>query len=324
MRIIAWLVASLIGSTLFGQSLSLSATKVPIWAGAIKPKLVGDYVVVGERSRFVESFGMYINVETGRTPVDFEIEAEQPGTLEFGELTKVDSKTWLLIGNGKYRITATIYDSPRERARLVVELGPPPPSLVVSSSTTEISILQNAKAELRPVQVSGGKPPYRFSVSVLPSGLSLQVDGSIAGSPTVLGRTTSVLTVTDDAGQVGKATVDFVVVDVPKPPPVPPDAFENIGQRVAEWSMGLPKRKVVAAGYRACADRLENDPSHTINSSIDLMMAERTKVLTAEELQQYKTLLDPLNTDLKKRWPLQRSVLADYFVCIALGLEAGQ
>lgn len=122
----------------------------------------------------------------------------------------------------------------------------------------------------------------------------------------------------------------------PKPPPkpepeplpkpdVPPDAFGNIGQRVAGWAAGMPKKPEVAGLYKACADRLESDPGTTINSAIDRMVADRNKLLTVEEQTQYNSkVIGNINADMKARWPMQQLVLANYFQAIAAGLEGAK
>ena len=113
--------------------------------------------------------------------------------------------------------------------------------------------------------------------------------------------------------------------DVPTPAPVPSDSFGNIGQRVADWATGMPKKPEVAGLYKACADRLESDPGATVNSAIDRMVADRNKLLTIEEQTQYNAkVIGNINADMKARWPMQQLVLASYFRAIAAGLEGAK
>lgn len=103
-------------------------------------------------------------------------------------------------------------------------------------------------------------------------------------------------------------------------PDVPPDAWDNIGQRVAQWTQGLPSNKELGAVYLKHAKALKTDPSVTVNDVSALLTADLVKV---PNYSQYGTFSANLNEDLKKRWnnsPMSRGVLADYWTAIALGL----
>jgi subtilisin family serine protease len=58
---------------------------------------------------------------------------------------------------------------------------------------------------------SGGTPPYTWSVSGLPAGLSASASGAISGTPTTAGTSTVTATVTDSAGKTGSATFTWTV-----------------------------------------------------------------------------------------------------------------
>ncbi|MET9633503.1 S8 family serine peptidase [Lentzea sp. NPDC006480] len=58
---------------------------------------------------------------------------------------------------------------------------------------------------------TGGTPPYTWSVSGLPAGLSANSSGAISGTPTTAGTSTVTATVTDSAGKTGSATFSWVV-----------------------------------------------------------------------------------------------------------------
>lgn len=109
--------------------------------------------------------------------------------------------------------------------------------------------------------------------------------------------------------------------DDPTPDPtVPDDVFDNLGQRVAGWAAGLPKRKEVGAIYRAVADQLDAAQIVTINDAAEKMRAERDKILTPDELSKWNVVGDKLKEDLTKRWPLTRGEFAEYYRAIATGL----
>ena len=111
----------------------------------------------------------------------------------------------------------------------------------------------------------------------------------------------------------------------PKPDPDPdpkpdPDVFDNIGQRVAVWSKGLPRRNEVAVLYVECATNLAENERLTQNQAIDLMVEKRKNLLKPDELKAYQPMIDQLNADLKKRWPMHALVTSAYFKAIAVGL----
>jgi hypothetical protein len=113
--------------------------------------------------------------------------------------------------------------------------------------------------------------------------------------------------------------------DDPDPPPtpdVPPDAFENIGQRVAVWANGLPDRPAVAPVWRTAARMLREDPTKTVNDASAYIVAEMRKVTNYDA---WGPLRANVNADLQTRWaatPMARGVLADYFDAVANGIGA--
>jgi hypothetical protein len=65
----------------------------------------------------------------------------------------------------------------------------------------------------------GGTPPYTWSSSQVPSGLSLHSSGLIFGDPTTLGTTTFQATVTDAAGNTQTGTFSLPTRQSPAPSP---------------------------------------------------------------------------------------------------------
>lgn len=107
----------------------------------------------------------------------------------------------------------------------------------------------------------------------------------------------------------------------PDPGPVPPDAFDNLGQRIAKASAGLPKRAEVAAVYRSFAKQLREEPLITVATAVEGAAKQRTSLL-AGDAPKWNAFAELLTEDLKKRWPMAKGTLADYFDCIVVGLEA--
>jgi len=107
----------------------------------------------------------------------------------------------------------------------------------------------------------------------------------------------------------------------PDPSPVPPDSFDNIGQRVAKAAVGTGKKAEVAKIYRDGAKELRENPSVTVNGVFDKVFNQRTAAVVAEG-DKWKAFVDLLNLDVKARWPMSRGTVADYFTAVAVGLEA--
>ncbi|HEX5401039.1 MAG TPA: ExeM/NucH family extracellular endonuclease [Pseudonocardiaceae bacterium] len=59
--------------------------------------------------------------------------------------------------------------------------------------------------------VSGGTPPYTWTATGLPAGLSISTDGIISGTPATAGTSSVTATATDSAGVSGSASFSFVV-----------------------------------------------------------------------------------------------------------------
>lgn len=229
------LLVILLCSVCFGQA--VTPTKVNVTSGYTNPKVVGPYVLHGDFSAPVSRPGVLLTIETASKDQQlFDLYAEAIPSLEIAELQSLPDGTSLLVGEGRFRITA-FFQNPSAVKRLSVELSPP-------------------------------KPP---------------------------------------------------VPPEPPKPDVPPDAFENIGQRSAVWAKGLPRRNEVANLYVTCAEDMVST-TLSINACIDKMVKARTSLLKPEELTAYQPLIDQLNADLKKRWPMPAMTCANYFNAIAAGI----
>lgn len=103
----------------------------------------------------------------------------------------------------------------------------------------------------------------------------------------------------------------------PPAPTVPTDVFDNIGQRTALWTVGLPRNAEIGKIYQDAAYNLRFNPNSTITE-------ESNKTLLAlravPDYDKYAAFATNLNTDIAKRWPLSKGVLSDYWKCVGLGL----
>lgn len=114
--------------------------------------------------------------------------------------------------------------------------------------------------------------------------------------------------------------------DVPDPdvpdPDVPDDAFDNIGQRAAGWSKGLPKRQEVGSIYLSAATGLELGEIVSINDAGKKIVEGTRDSLTDAEREKWKKFAENLQQDLNGRWPLSRQLYIDYMKSVAKGLGA--
>ncbi|HZS25477.1 MAG TPA: G1 family glutamic endopeptidase [Gaiellaceae bacterium] len=102
----------------------------------------------------------------------------------------------------------------------VVEAAAPTPLSVATSTLNGTSLGAPYSAALA---ASGGTPPYTWSVAsgFLPSGLTLDGGGTIAGTPTSSGRFPVTVQIVDAAGQIATASLSLAVT----PPLLPVEAM---------------------------------------------------------------------------------------------------
>lgn len=124
-------------------------------------------------------------------------------------------------------------------------------------------------------------------------------------------------------------TVEVVVGDSPAPEPGPdnpvgPDEFDNLGQRVARWSAGLPKRAEVGAVYLKHAKELVESPSSSVESVSKKLVAAVESTLAGDTA--WVEVRKNINADLRARWlsSNDKRWLSRYYVAIAAGLGVAQ
>lgn len=103
-------------------------------------------------------------------------------------------------------------------------------------------------------------------------------------------------------------------------PDVPDDAWDNIGKRVAKVSLGLPSNEAMANAYRNASGTLSGNPSVTI-PEVAAALSEALKVVP--NYQEYRNVVELINSDTAQRWPMTAGVLVEYWAAVALGLKAG-
>ncbi len=97
----------------------------------------------------------------------------------------------------------------------------PAPALLISTLNIGIMPNQSYTQDLPITSLtfnsSGGQPPYTYSSTTLPSGLSLSSGGVLSGTPSAIATTSVTVTVTDSLSATDDTTFDIAVVAAPIP-----------------------------------------------------------------------------------------------------------
>ena len=123
---------------------------------------------------------------------------------------------------GKFTVTVSVKDTqpgsaPQTKSYGVGVAPPPPPPLVINTALAPNGTVGTAYSAT--ISASGGATPYTFSATGLPAGLSISAAGVIAGTPTVPGDATIVVTVKDSGG--ASVSRNFAVtMALPATPPL--------------------------------------------------------------------------------------------------------
>lgn len=120
-----------------------------------------------------------------------------PGGLSF-DISGHLSGTPYTPGNARFTVQAKeIGVSNPQTATATFTMVIEPAALEVT--TTSLPSAQVGVAYSETLEAYGGTPPYRWSASGLPAGLTCSGSGEITGTPTAAGTDSVVLTVTDSA-----------------------------------------------------------------------------------------------------------------------------
>jgi hypothetical protein len=115
------------------------------------------------------------------------------------------------------------------------------------------------------------------------------------------------------------AQMVITIVDDDGQPDVPPDEFDNIGQRVAVWTVGASKNREVGTVYKEVADEFRTRTDWTHNDAMAIIN-QRVNAIPGYNPAEYTEFKAGVNADIVTRWPMARGVLADYWTRIARGL----
>jgi len=131
----------------------------------------------------------------------------------------------------------------------------PPGTVPLTITDTAISVT-NGMFFSSALTAEGGRPPYQWSSSALPTGLTLSSDGVISGTPTVKNGSYSVtVTVKDEAGfsvsknltvtVTGEFAIDGCTSSVSAPCVLPPGKVGSIYSYTLSFSIGDPSIPVI-------------------------------------------------------------------------------
>jgi Cutinase/Putative Ig domain len=115
------------------------------------------------------------------------------------------------------RIRATDADGRKATTALGAVIEPTPPLLISTSSLASATMAEPYSALL---SATGGVPPYSWTVSGLPDGLSADATGQISGIPLASGTATVSVAVTDHAGVSTSTSLSLTVLDQGGPSPL--------------------------------------------------------------------------------------------------------
>lgn len=313
-------------SLAFAQ-VELTVTKIDVVKGLINPKVMKDgTVIVGANS--TSSFEKAALIEvTGPESVlakGYDMEAEKKPSDDLVSLIEDSPNAFVLTGTGSYKVRWYGQDPVTGRSlrkRVDIDLGPPPPPLKIEIVFADIIASKDvALTPLQPVKAVGGKGLLQYSVEPQPPiGLLFNTDGFVSGTPTLPQQARPYnVTVKDEAGQSQAGFFNITVSDLP---PIPADAWDNVGQRAFKAAQGLARAKDVAALYRACQKDVAEALDPSMNASLAKMVSTRNTMLTPAEQASWKPVVDLVTAQMQKSWPMDRQTLADYLGTIASALE---
>ncbi|MGV9690288.1 putative Ig domain-containing protein [Streptomyces sp. NPDC003444] len=173
---------------------------------APQPGTVTVAAVAGQSSVLGRSVSLPNSASGGTAPYSWSATG-LPAGLSIGATTGTVSGTPTAAGSSSVTLTAT--DSAGASGSVsftwtVTDASGTPPALAHPGSQT----VRVGRAVVLPLSVTGGTAPYSWSATGLPAGLSIgATTGTVSGTPTTWGMTTSRVTVTDAAGR--SASVAF-------------------------------------------------------------------------------------------------------------------
>lgn len=151
----------------------------------------------------------------GTAPITFSvISSSLPPGLILNSGSGVISGTPTTVGNYSFMAQATDANSATSLRSYTITVQPPP--YLITSGTPAPGVVGQAYSF--PLTVSGGAPPYTWSITTgaLPPGLTIGLNsGLISGTPTAAGPYFYTVTATDSQGAVATGTYTHVIAPAP-------------------------------------------------------------------------------------------------------------
>jgi hypothetical protein len=114
---------------------------------------------------------------------------------------------------GTFTVTVTVTDSLGVKASGSFSVTVNPSSLAVTTSSLPNGALTSAYSAS--LSATGGTPPYTWSASGLPAGITASSSGTLSGTPTSPGPFTVTVTVKDSAGVSASASLGLTILPAP-------------------------------------------------------------------------------------------------------------
>ncbi len=124
------------------------------------------------------------------------------------------SGTPATLGTSGVSVVVTDHDGNTAKASFSITIGPQ----TLAITTTGLSPVTLGASFSVGFGATGGTPPYTWTATGLPSGVSISSTGTVSGTPTAVGTTSITVTVTDANGQKATQGVSLVVALPPAPP----------------------------------------------------------------------------------------------------------
>lgn len=152
---------------------------------------------------------------TGTAPVVVTAEGLPPG-LGYDDVTRRVSGKPTLAGTYTVTLRATNGVAPPDAQVSIVEIRNPPLRITTEPPLSSRPLQIGAPAAFQ-LEAAGGLKPYRWDIAdgSLPTGLSLDAEGRITGTPTVPGTWSFVARVRDVLNQVDTRTYELTAAKIP-------------------------------------------------------------------------------------------------------------
>jgi hypothetical protein len=212
----------------------LTFTNGVLGGNATTPGSYSFTITVTDSAKTVTSKGFTIQVTPGPVAISATLPAGTAGVAYSGQFTATGGTppySWSGSGSGglsvsslggvsgtpttagTYSISVTVTDSQGMKASGTYSVTINPSSLVVTTSSLPNGALTASYSTT--LAATGGTPPYSWSGSGLPGGLSLSASGTISGTPTSPGSFTVSVTVKDSAGVSASANLGLTILSAP-------------------------------------------------------------------------------------------------------------